>query len=281
MIEKDTKPYGVIYFVLNTQNGKYYVGQTIRSIENRWYNHVWRSLRKVDSLYFHNAIKYYGIQNFEIRTLLTLYSKEDLDAAEKYYIDFLQSRNSDIGYNSSEGGSNGSPNKDTRRKQSIAKLGREVPVESLIKEYKKGFSTVDLANKFGINKSTARRILIKEGIILRSKEETSNKGKKHRKDLLDEDVIQDYLSGMSSVKIAEKYKTSTSTVIQRLKKAGIQRRSLKEATKKKNIDIKTFEDDYINKGYTYKVLSRKHGISEVTVNILINKLNLPKRHHRV
>lgn len=124
---EEIKPYGVIYFILNKINGKYYVGQTVRKVQERWINHLSCARTRTGDNHFYRAIHKYGRNNFEIRTLLTVYSKEDLNAAEIYYIAFFNSTNGDIGYNGTLGGEGGIPTQDTRAKQSASGKGRKHP----------------------------------------------------------------------------------------------------------------------------------------------------------
>ena len=121
------KPYGVIYFILNKINGKYYIGQTIRKVQERWISHLSCARTCTGDNHFYRAIRKYGKHSFEVRTLLTVYSQEDLNAAEIYYIDFFNSTNGKIGYNGTLGGEGGIPTEATRAKQSKARKGKICP----------------------------------------------------------------------------------------------------------------------------------------------------------
>src|SRR5271157_67778 len=54
----------VIYLIRNKTNGKGYVGQTIRSIELRWMEHL-QEARSGSMFPIHCAIRKYGAGNFE------------------------------------------------------------------------------------------------------------------------------------------------------------------------------------------------------------------------
>ena len=56
---------GIIDKITNKVNNKSYIGQTRYSLEFRWRQHQ----HKKDNTYFHNAIKKYGVDNFELSIL--------------------------------------------------------------------------------------------------------------------------------------------------------------------------------------------------------------------
>jgi|ERR1700728_1460568 len=61
-------------------------------------------------------------------------------------------------------------------------FNHEVPTHSLIQEYNSGMSTVQLAEKYQMNKTTIRRRLIKNGVVLRDvKESRKISGNGYRK----------------------------------------------------------------------------------------------------
>ena len=108
---KDTGLYeGYIYLITNKVNEKHYVGQTTKTIEWRWKQHVYHSKRDDTPLYY--AIRKYGIENFYIELLDTI-SKETLDGLieelnylEICYISIFDSLK--CGYNATIGGANSS-----------------------------------------------------------------------------------------------------------------------------------------------------------------------------
>lgn len=55
----------------------------------------------------HRAIKKYGLNNFIIEPVEVCETKESLNEKEKYYINYLNSNNDEIGYNIAPGGQGG------------------------------------------------------------------------------------------------------------------------------------------------------------------------------
>jgi group I intron endonuclease len=100
----------IIYKATNKINGKVYIGQTTRSLEERIKGHLFDATRN-SIFYFHKAIRKYGIENFEWEILCdaTGKPKDILDALEIYYI--AKHRlilGADNMYNMTKGGEGGS-----------------------------------------------------------------------------------------------------------------------------------------------------------------------------
>lgn len=95
-----------IYRIYNVDTNESYVGQTDKTIDYRFKEHIReakRSLRgeKRDFSFFHRALLYYGIDHFKIE-MLEETSKELGDEREMYWIDYYDSYYN--GYNSTKGG---------------------------------------------------------------------------------------------------------------------------------------------------------------------------------
>ena len=73
--EQKLKPqYGIIYKVTNLVNNKIYIGQTERTLKERWEQHKY----KEGCRHLHNAILKYGAYNFKIEEIENV-PIEDLD----------------------------------------------------------------------------------------------------------------------------------------------------------------------------------------------------------
>ena len=92
---------GFIYKITNKMNGKNYIGQTTRAIEQRWKEH----LREKNDYPIHKAIKKYGESNFTV-TMIEECTNEKLNEREIYWIKYYDSYNGHKGYNATRGGQN-------------------------------------------------------------------------------------------------------------------------------------------------------------------------------
>lgn len=120
-----------IYFILNKVNGKYYVGQTIKTPEKRWVVHQRDSRnRRFKNNHFSNAIRHYGAENFEVRILLVCYDQKTLDEAEIYFISVFDSSNPKVGYNAELGGRGGKKTEESKHKNADSHRGKKASSET-------------------------------------------------------------------------------------------------------------------------------------------------------
>jgi group I intron endonuclease len=94
-----------IYVITNEVNGKQYVGQTIKTIEKRWKQHL-RDIKRQALPHLYHSMSKYGIDKFSIRELYECHTQEELDFAEIFYIALLGTK-SPNGYNLTNGGATG------------------------------------------------------------------------------------------------------------------------------------------------------------------------------
>lgn len=189
----------LIYHIFCTVNGKCYIGQTWRTLEQRWKEHKKGRGR---SPHLKNAITKYGIERFVITTLTSgLLTQEQADQAEIYWIQYFDSINN--GYNVKEGGSAGAHSEETKAKIGASGRGRKVSPESIAKmkkvqknrpkEVNRKISEALMGNKNAVGNSPSEETLKKRSESLKGNqnckgrvlsEETkakigaSNKGKK-------------------------------------------------------------------------------------------------------
>lgn len=94
---------GYIYKITNTQNNKVYIGQTTKTIDDRWCQHH----KNYDKPYFshlplYRAMNKYGLQHFVCEEIEEV-SNQELDEREKYWIKYYNSFGEN-GYNATLGG---------------------------------------------------------------------------------------------------------------------------------------------------------------------------------
>ena len=94
----------VIYLITNLINNKKYIGQTQQGREEkRWQEHFVYTVN--DNKLLHNAIRKYGSENFEVKTIETDIPEELIDERERYYIKYYNTFYlNKQGYNMTEGG---------------------------------------------------------------------------------------------------------------------------------------------------------------------------------
>lgn len=183
--------YGLIYCVTNTVNGKKYVGQTTRSVEERWKEHKYNY--GIYKYPFYKALKKYNPESFEVEVLCECYSKEDLDDKEVFYIDHLNSLVPN-GYNCTTGGNNGTRSEETckRISESLKGIfsgenhplyGKKHSIESLRKMSNAQRGKV--ASKLTLEKMSKSQMGKTLSLEHRKKISESNTGKRHSKETIE------------------------------------------------------------------------------------------------
>lgn len=185
---------GFIYKITNTINGKFYIGQTIQNVKERFYQHCATKCSKaVSNMAIHRAIKKYGKSNFTVEVIEEIDSA-NLNDRERYWIKYYNSYNN--GYNSTKGGQDG------------CKSFKDLDVESIIKEYNTGKSLRTLGTIFKVDKQTIKDLLIRHNVELR----TTRTYKLSQKDR--DKVLEDFASGLSRKEIMIKWNISKSYLSQ-------------------------------------------------------------------
>lgn len=95
-----------VYKITNLINGKVYIGITSQGTQARYHKHL-SDARLGSTFPIHNALRKYGEDNFKIETIETLPQSsnyEELKEREKYWIQYYDSYNREVGYNLTLGG---------------------------------------------------------------------------------------------------------------------------------------------------------------------------------
>jgi len=93
---------GIIYLIVNKQNGHKYVGQTTQGMNKRWQQHIQEAMR-MSSKPLHRAMRKYGNHNFMIKEIDEC-SEQLLNEREQYWIEHYNTFNTAEGYNATSGG---------------------------------------------------------------------------------------------------------------------------------------------------------------------------------
>lgn len=156
-----------IYKITNLCNGKIYIGQTVKTVKQRWERHKYDSLKNRIDTHFSRAIRKYGPDNFSVEQIDVAKDKEELTLKEQYWIKFFNSIN--CGYNevipTFKSGGNTYENKTTKELEIIknkirkSKIGgknpnsKKVKCKNLLTNEEKHFDSMTEMQKYFKEKS--------------------------------------------------------------------------------------------------------------------------------
>lgn len=112
-----------IYIISNIINDKVYIGQTSRPIESREKEHFY--YYKTIDTHIYRAMRKYGVENFNMTPICSVFNVDDLDDLEIQIISEYDSFHN--GYNMNEGGNSMRGYKhtvETKKKMSMKRMGR-------------------------------------------------------------------------------------------------------------------------------------------------------------
>lgn len=197
---------GKIYKITNKVNGKIYVGQTVKTLEERFKKHCWGTTER-DKYHLNMAIKKaiikYGKENFTIE-LIEEVETDKLDEREVYWISFYDSYNK--GYNCTLGGQNGAT-----RKCSLTWAEENEVIEAKFL----GFSSREIREVYNIDRSTVHNIFKRHNLRMPIK--------RNLEDRINKDAFIQFLSTNPTCKeIENKFKICRCSVYNYLKKHHIE-----------------------------------------------------------
>jgi len=175
-----------VYLITNKINGTQYVGQTVRTLEQRWNSHVSVAMRGKGG-YLAKAIKKYGAEQFTVETISLCESKEEMDFTEMLYIALLHTQRP-AGYNLTAGGEGNlgwKPSEEIRNRMGAPKgtvwSAEAKAKRSVISQARWDANPqlrVELSERMKGNSHTKGRKIPEEELIRRS---ISSKGNTHAK----------------------------------------------------------------------------------------------------
>lgn len=113
--------FGRIYKITNIESGKSYVGQTTKSLKERFERHFEKNVSTCRAI--HNALRKYGKEQFIIEEIAIAYSKDELDSLEIKFIEQFSTLYP-IGYNLRTGGSQYRISEESKQRISDSKKGK-------------------------------------------------------------------------------------------------------------------------------------------------------------
>lgn len=144
---------GFIYKIVNSLNGKIYVGQTKRTIDIRWKEHCKNINIYKERLPLYKALNKYGIENFNVYQIEECPNNQ-LDEREIYWIRELKSFGEN-GYNCSKGGAG-----------SNMITTYDEDIEDILIRYQNGEQLTKLCEEYSHDYVCIRRELLKKGVVI-------------------------------------------------------------------------------------------------------------------
>ena len=133
---------GYIYKITNKVNNKVYIGQTIRTIEERYQRHLSEAKRHTNRPLY-DSMNHYGYENFCVEQVVEA-SNDELNELETFYIAYYDSTNPTKGYNLTLGGDafNGTLSVEAEKQRAIkiskALTGRKQSPDTIAKRAASG-----------------------------------------------------------------------------------------------------------------------------------------------
>lgn len=151
--------YGYIYKISTTKSNKVYIGQTTKTVQERFQGHIRAcSSQSRNTIHLYLAMRKYGIETFSVEQIDIANSQEELNEKERYWINYYDSIKN--GYNMIEGGNDENPMNSAIVKEKHDKKMRSKEVREKISKtmselrLTKGFSE---EHKRKINESRKKR----------------------------------------------------------------------------------------------------------------------------
>jgi group I intron endonuclease len=122
----------LVYLITNKENGKKYVGQHAGTdLESYWQRNVWLAENGYQGKrLLYRAIRKYGADGFEVKSLVIVGTKQEMDYYEIGLIKAWDTTNPEKGYNITHGGDGSfgvKMSEETRAKMSASRTGLKMP----------------------------------------------------------------------------------------------------------------------------------------------------------
>ena len=219
---------GYIYKIINQVNGKIYIGQTRKTLQERMDAHI-KKASEHPNRYLYDAMNHYGYDNFSI-ILIEECPDDQLDQQEIYWIDYYNSTNHEIGYNLTLGGDGGNtwlfnPHKletgEKIRKSNLKEKYIPITKESLESDINDGLTLEEMMKKYHTSSATLanRMRLFFNGKTLKEIRPVKNSGQFKPIEIPKDEFYKDIKDNiLTNKEIAKKYNISETTLFNKCKK---------------------------------------------------------------
>jgi group I intron endonuclease len=136
---------GKVYKIINLINGKIYIGQTIRTIKERWRGH-YSDAKIGKTTVIATAIREHGKENFTIEQIDSATTQKELNEKEAYWISEFKSLNYQNGYN-------------------VLPMDHRVPMSDFIKEMNHKAALEKYKEKFNVYKAVQKGEILKGELV--------------------------------------------------------------------------------------------------------------------
>lgn len=217
-----------VYVHTNKINDKKYVGQTCQKPEYRWSNgngYMHKNKNgEYNQLLFARAINKYGFDGFTHEIIKNNLTKYEADKLEKELIEKYETMNPSKGYNSKEGGANGRPSEEVRRR-----IGKKSKGRTHSEETKKKMSQAHKGRK--ISEET-RKNMSKAQRGKKMSEETKRKlSEINKKENLSEETINKRKIAAMNKVVSEEHKHNISKGLKKFYQSNASDELLKKKKK--------------------------------------------------
>lgn len=233
----------LIYKIVNTINGKHYIGKTKHTLEKRFKQHIYLAKRNPKT-YFHYSLNKYGSENFSILEIEKC-NNDNVNERERYWINYFNSFNE--GYNFTNGGDGGN----TFSLKSLEEKYGENEAKIIWQEYlnKQRVTHIGTNNHFyGKHHTEDTKKLLKEQRI----------GKTY-KEYFGEDIAKEMIKKRSAVLTGKKRTTEQRKRMSDASPKGKNRPNYKNINKEEIISLR-------NNGLTWSAIAKKLGVTVRTLN---------------
>lgn len=120
----------IVYKITNLKNNKVYIGQTIRTLEERFNRHKNDALNNIIDTHFARALRYYGADSFKAEIIDTAETQEELTQKEQYWIRYYNSI--EDGYNETDAmNKSGGNTYQNKTKEELAAISKKIRASKL------------------------------------------------------------------------------------------------------------------------------------------------------